>query len=195
MVGRDEVGLPSLPVTPAATSAGSTTLAGSACADSEQYEWACPAITSTEQRKAAGSIPAPAILIKAVQLTRTILIGRSPWRPTIARDAGGRWSVAASPRPADVRVKPSGCPGHPPVTNVACNCVPSVRTGGVGIHPQSNAGVVENVQLVLPGVRLVVRVRCVGGGDPPSSEYQPSGLAIAKGGTLRHQVATAFATQ
>ena len=23
-----------------------------------------------------------------------ILIGRSPWRPTIARDAGGRWSVA-----------------------------------------------------------------------------------------------------
>ena len=51
----------------------------------------------------------------------TILIGRSPWRPTIARDAGGRWSVAASPRPADVRVKPSGCSGHPPVTNVARN--------------------------------------------------------------------------
>jgi hypothetical protein len=58
------------------------------------------------------------------------LIGRSPWRPTIARDAGGRWSVAASPRPGDVDVKPSGCSGHPPVTNVACNCVPAVRTGG-----------------------------------------------------------------
>jgi hypothetical protein len=46
LVGRDEVGLPSLPVTPAATSTGSTTLAGSAGAGSEQYECACPAITS-----------------------------------------------------------------------------------------------------------------------------------------------------
>ena len=88
-----------------------------------------------------------------------------------------------------------GCPcqafwwsGHAPVTNVACNCVPSVRTGRVGIHPQPNAGLVENVQLVLPGVRLVVGVRRVGGGDPLSSEYQPSGLAIAMVETLRHEV-------
>ena len=46
----------------------------------------------------------------------------------------------------------------------------------------------ENVQLVLPGVRLVVGVRRVGGGDPLSSEYQPSGLAIAMVETLRHEV-------
>src|SRR6185503_3834086 len=70
-----------------------------------------------------------------------------------------------------------------------------VRAGGVGIHPQSHAGVVENRQVVLPAVELVVRVRRVGGGDPPWSEYQPSGLAIARVETLRHQVGTAFAGQ
>jgi hypothetical protein len=50
---------------------------------------------------------------------------------------------------------------------------------------------VENRQVVLPAVELVVRVRRVGGGDPPWSEYQPSGLAIARVETLRHQVGTA----
>ena len=42
--------------------------------------------------------------------------------------------------------------------------------------------------MVLPAVELVVRVRRVGGGDPPWSEYQPSGLAIARVETLRHEV-------
>ena len=65
------------------------------------------------------------------------------------RAVAGR--VAASPRPGDVRVKRSGWFGHPPVTNVACNCVPSVRSGGVGIHPQSNAGLVENLHFGAAG--------------------------------------------
>jgi hypothetical protein len=88
----------------------------------------------------------------------TILIGRSPWKPIIARDACGRWSVAGLTSAWRCPCQAFWWSGHAPVTNVAGNCVPSVRTGRVGIHPQSNAGVVENVQLVLPGVRLVVRV-------------------------------------
>jgi hypothetical protein len=61
--------------------------------------------------------------------------------------------------------------GHPSVTGVARNSVPSVPTGGVGIHPQSNAGLVENVA-VGTGWNLLVRVRRVGGRSavvrPPS---------------------------
>lgn len=86
-----------------------------------------------------------------------------PMRPTIARDAGGRWSVPASPRPGNVNVKPSGWSGHPPVTNVACNCIPSVRTSGVGIHPQSHAGLVENLHLVRRSA--VVRIPAFRAGD------------------------------
>src|SRR6478672_8516462 len=118
----------------------------------------------------------------------TILIGRSPWKPIIARDACGRWSVAGLTSAWRCPCQAFWWSGHAPVTNVAGNCVPSVRTGRVGIHPQSNAGLVENVQLVLPGVRLVVGVRRVGGGDPMSSEYQPSGLAIAMVETLQRVV-------
>ena len=45
------------------------------------------------------------------------------------------------------------------------NSVPSAPTGGVGIHPQANAGLVENVA-VGTGRKLLVPVRRVGGGDP-----------------------------
>ena len=127
----------------------------------------------------------------------TILIDQSPWRPTIARDAGGRWSVPASPRPGNGHVKPSGGPVIRPSPTSHATPVPSVRTGGVGIHPQSNAGLWRIVHLVLPGVKLLVRVRRVGGGDPQLSgyqpsglaipEHQPSGLAIAMVETLRHR--------
>ena len=199
MVGRDEVGLPRLPVPPAATSTGTTTLAGSACwlrlRGLSSMNGLVPQSLPTEQRKVAGSIPAPPILINAVNSPVYDL----DWPVPVETDNRSRCVRSLVRCGAHLGL---GCPcqafwwsGHAPVTNVAGNCVPSVRTGRVGIHPQSNAGVVEKVQLVLPGVRLVVRVRSVGGGDPPSSEYQPSGLAIAKGGTLRHQVATAFATQ
>jgi len=191
LVGRDAVGLPSLPVPPAATSAGSTTLAGSACAESEQYERACPAITSNWTAEGRRFDPSSGHASTRSTHPSRILIGRSPWRPSIARDAGGRWSVAASPRPGNVRVKPSGCSGHPPVTTVARNCVPTSPCWG-SRNPSTVArwGCGDR-QVVLPAVELVVRVRRVGGGDPPWSEYQPSGLAIARVETLRHQVGTA----
>jgi hypothetical protein len=98
-----------------------------------------PQSLPTEERKVAGSIPAGHASMRSTH-PFVILIGRSPWRPTIARDAGGRWSVPASPRPGNGHVKPSGGPViRPPPTSHATP-VPSVRTGGVGIHPQSNAG-------------------------------------------------------
>ena len=42
----------------------------------------------------------------------------------------------------------------------------SVLGESESIHSRT-LGLVENVHLVLPGVELLVRVRCVGGGDPP----------------------------
>ena len=125
-----------------------------------------------------------------------ILIGRSPLRPTIARDAGGRWSVPASPRPGDVHVKPFGWSGHPPVTNVARNCVPSVRTGGVGIHPQSNAGACGESAFGAAGCgALGSGSMCRWRRSAGSPNTSLPGLAIAMVGTLRHEVGTPFATQ
>ena len=67
-----------------------------------------------------------------------ILIGRSPWRPSIARDAGGRWSVAASPRPGNVRVKRFGGPVmRPSPTSHATAFLQSVQGESESIHSRT----------------------------------------------------------
>jgi hypothetical protein len=86
--------------------------------------------------------------------------------------------------------------GHPPATNVARNSRSFSPYWGSRNPSTVERRLVESVHLVLPGVKLLVRVRRVGGGDPQLSgyqpsglaipEHQPSGLAIAMVGRLRH---------
>src|SRR6478672_3450789 len=96
--------------------------------------------------------------------------------------------LRGSPRPGDVRVKRFGGPVmRPSPTSQATAFLQSVLGESESIHSRT-LGLWRMCSLVLPGVRLVVRVRRVGGGDPLSSEYQPSGLAIAMVETLRHEV-------
>src|SRR6478672_13914178 len=118
----------------------------------------------------------------------TVLIGRSPWKPIIARDAGGRWSVAGLTSAWRFRVKRFGGPVmRPSPTSHATAFLQSVLGESESIHSRT-LGLWRMCSLVLPGVRLVVGVRRVGGGDPLSSEYQPSGLAIAMVETLQRVV-------
>ena len=46
------------------------------------------------------------------------MIGRSPWKPIIARDAGGRWSVAGLTSAWRCPCQAFWWSGHAPVTNV-----------------------------------------------------------------------------
>ena len=110
-----------------------------------------PQSLPTEQRKVAGSIPAPVILINAVNSPVYGLDWPVPVE-TDNRSRCGRSLVRCGAHLGlEIPCQAFWWSGHAPVTNVACNCVPAVRTGRVGIHPQPNAGLVENVQFGAAG--------------------------------------------